>query len=132
LANKEAAKFANDPKQLWNYRWNQSVVARHEAQAEAKAGSYEMELHALRLGDVAIGSNEFELFTDYGVQMKARSPAVQTFIIQLAGPGSYLPSKRAVLGGGYSAIIQSSQIGPDGGQVLVEETIAAWQRFWKK
>jgi hypothetical protein len=57
---------------------------------------------------------------------------VQTFIIQLAGPGSYLPSKRAVLGGGYSAIIQSSQIGPDGGQVLVEETIAAWQRFWKK
>jgi len=36
-----------------------------------------MEWHALRLGDVAIVTNTFELYTDYGVQMKARSPAVE-------------------------------------------------------
>ena len=40
-------------------------------------------MHVLRLGDVAIAANEFELFTDYGVQIKARSPAVQTLVIQL-------------------------------------------------
>ena len=32
---------------------------------------------------------QFELFTDYGVQIKARSRAVQTFLIQLAGGGPF-------------------------------------------
>ena len=47
------------------------------------------------MNDVAIATNEFELFTDYGVQIKARSPAVQTFVIQLTGSGGYLPTERA-------------------------------------
>jgi len=132
LAMREAEKFSKDPKQLWNFRWNQSVVARHAAQMEKKEGTFQMELHALRLGDVAIASNPFELFTDYGVQMKARSPGVQTFVIQLAGSGGYLPSQRAVLGGGYSAVIQSSRVGPEGGQLLVEQTLATWKELWKK
>ncbi|HYF34524.1 MAG TPA: hypothetical protein VD994_04480 [Prosthecobacter sp.] len=128
----EAASFAKDPKQHWNYRWNQSVVDRFAAQKNGTAGSYGMELHTLRLGDVAIATNDFELFTDYGVQMKARSPAVQTFVIQLAGPGSYLPTERAVKGGGYSAVIQSSHVGPEGGQVLVERTVEALNHLWTK
>ncbi len=132
LAKREAEKFAKDPAQLWNYRWNQGVVARYEAQAEQKEGKFQMELHAIRLGDIAIASNPFELFTDYGVQMKGRSPGIQTFLIQLSGSGGYLPTPRAVLGGGYSAVIQSSRVGPEGGQVLVEQTLAAWQDLWKK
>jgi hypothetical protein len=129
-ARKEAEKFAKDPAQRWNYNWNQSVVTRYELQKGGNPGTQKMELHVLRLGDVAIASNEFELFTDYGVQMKARSPAVQTFIIQLTGSGGYLPTERAVRGGGYSAVIQSSRVGPNGGQELVERTVAALQELW--
>ena len=70
-----------------------------------------MELHAIRVGDVAIATNVFELFTSYGLQMKARSRALQTFVIQLAGPGTYLPTPRAVQGGGYSANVESSVVG---------------------
>lgn len=129
-ARKEAEKFARDPAQRWNYHWNQSVVMRHELQKGGDPGTQKMELHVLRLGDVAIASNEFELFTDYGVQMKARSPAVQTFLIQLSGSGGYLPTERAVRGGGYSAVIQSSRVGPNGGQALVEHTVAAMKELW--
>jgi hypothetical protein len=93
---------------------------------------YPMELHVLRLGDVAVATNDFELYTDYGVQMKARSPAVQTFVIQLAGSGGYLPTERAVRGGGYGAVIQSSRVGPDGGQVLVNRTVRAIEELWPK
>ena len=89
-----------------------------------------MELHVLRLGDVAIATNSFELFTDYGIQMKARSPALQTFVIQLAGRGSYLPTVRAAQGGGYSAVPESNQVGPEGGQVLVDRTVAAIEKLW--
>jgi len=131
-ARKEAAKYAKDPAQLWNYRWHQAVVERHEAQQAGTEGPYTMELHVLRLGDVAIASNTFELYTDYAVQMKARSPAVQTFIIQLTGSGGYLPSERAVRGGGYGAVIQSSRVGPEGGQVLVDRTVEAINELWKK
>jgi hypothetical protein len=81
---------------------------------------------------IAICTNEFELYTDFGIQMKARSPAIQTFVIQLAGPGTYLPSERAMKHGGYGAVIQSSQIGPDGGQVLVERTVEALKSMWEK
>ncbi len=91
-----------------------------------------MELHAIRLGDIAIATNPFELFTDYGVRIKARCPALQTFVIQLAGPGSYLPSERAVRGGSYSAIVESNLVGPEGGQVLVDKTIESLTALWSK
>ncbi|MFO7906979.1 MAG: hypothetical protein R6U98_30260 [Pirellulaceae bacterium] len=127
---KQAAQYADDPAQKWNYRWNQAVVERYERQQAGKPEIHEMELHALRLGDVAIATNEFELFTDYGIQMKSRSPAVQTFVIQLTGSAGYLPTRRAVRGGGYSAVIQSSRVGPKGGQRLVDRTVESVRALW--
>ncbi len=131
-AKREADKFRDDSAQQWNFLWNNSVVTRYEAQQAGTESPYRMKLHALRLGDVAIASNDFELYTDFGIQMKARSPAVQTFVIQLAGPGTYLPSERAASHGGYGAVIQSSVVGPKGGQVLVDETVADWNALWAK
>jgi hypothetical protein len=64
--------------------------------------------------------------------MKARSPAVQTFVIQLVCSGGYLPTERAVRGGGYGAVIQSSRVGPEGGQSLVDQTVRAIEELWKK
>jgi hypothetical protein len=61
-------------------------------------------MHVLRFGDVALCTSQFELFTDYGVRIQARSKALQTFVIQLVGPGSCLPAEKAVRGGSYSAI----------------------------
>jgi hypothetical protein len=129
-ARKAVEQYQDDPKEQWKHLWNKSVVDRYETEKAGTSGVFQMELHALRLGDVAIATNEFELFTDYGVQMKARSPAVQTFLIQLTGSGGYLPTPRAVAGGSYSAIIQSSRVGPEGGQVLVDETVKAFNALW--
>jgi len=83
-----------------------------------------MELHVVRIGDVAFATNAFELYLDFGIRMKARSPAVQTFVVQLAGPGSYLPTARAVAGGSYGAVAPSNVVGPEAGDLLVEETLS--------
>jgi hypothetical protein len=131
-AQKEVEKYKDVPAEQWKYLWNKSVVDRYETEKAGTSGTFEMELHVLRLGDVAIATNEFELYTDYGVQMKARSPAVQTFLIQLTGSGGYLPTPRAVAGGSYSAIIQSSRVGPEGGQVLVDRTVDNLNALWSK
>jgi hypothetical protein len=90
-----------------------------------------IELHVLRLGDVAFATNPFECFLDYGLRMKARSPAVQTFCVQLvAGYNGYLPTQRAVSGGHYGAEIASNQVGPEGGQRLVDRTVEVLNQLW--
>lgn len=114
---------------LTRLRWHQGVIERYE-KPESYA-VYPMELHAIRLGDVALATNPFELFLDYGVQIRGRSPALQTFLIQLAcGTGGYLPTRRAVEGGGYSAIPESGFVGPDGGRILVDRTVDVLEGFW--
>ena len=82
------------------------------------------EVHILRMGTIAIATNPFELFLDYGNQIKARSLAEQTFLIQLCcGAEGYLPTKKAEEGGHYSAFIASGQIGHIGGEQLVRQTL---------
>jgi hypothetical protein len=73
-----------------------------------------MEAHSIRLDDIAAAMNDFELFTDFGIQVKARSQAWQEFIIQQAAPGSYVRSVWATRGGGYSAIAESNEVGAEG------------------
>lgn len=129
-ATREVKSLSADPAQKRRMLWHQTVLDRYEQQQSGSVPPYEMELHVIRLGDVAIATNPFELFTEYGIRMKARSPALQTFVIQLAGPGSYLPTAFAVQGGGYSAIVQSSKVGPKGGDKLVERTVEAIKALW--
>ncbi len=69
-AREQAAKYADNPAQMWNFGWHQRVVDRYEAQQAGTEGEQKMELHALRLGDVAIATNHFELYTDYGIRIK--------------------------------------------------------------
>lgn len=102
--------------------FNQLVIDRYNEQQKGEI-SLPVELHTMRLGDVAFCSNRFEYFVDYGMRIKARSKAIQTFIIQLAGNGSYLPTERAMQGGGYGAYVASTPIGPDGGQMIVEQQV---------
>lgn len=131
-AQEQVAALSKDPKNKRRMLWEQDVVDRYERQQAGQIEPYKMELHVLRLGDIAIATNSFELFTEYGIQMKARSPALQTFIIQLAGPGSYVPTARATAGGGYSAIPESNKIGPEGGQALTEQTVKVLESLWSE
>jgi hypothetical protein len=105
--------------------WYGRTVERFEAQRDNPNPMHEMEMHVLRIGDAVICTNQFELFTDYGIQIEGRSKALQTFVVQLVGDGTYLPTERAVRGGSYSAIVHSSLVGPEGGQVLVDQTVEA-------
>jgi hypothetical protein len=122
-----AAQIKEDPKAADRHyrrqKWYEVTVERYLEQAQDPPPTYEFELHVVRLGDVAICTNPFEMFTDYGIRIQARSDALQTFVVQLAGPGTYLPTERAIRGGHYSAVVHSSVVGPDGGQQLVDRTV---------
>ncbi|MBM4028703.1 MAG: hypothetical protein FJ280_25400 [Planctomycetes bacterium] len=105
------------------------VLGRHETQSAAS--TYAMDLHVLRLGDTVIATNPFELYIEYGARIKARSRAAQTLLVQLADDrGRYLPTRRAVAGGAYGSRIEDNVVGPPGGDVLAEKTIAALNGLW--
>lgn len=111
--------------------WLQRTIDRFQTQD--KEPTFTVEVHVLRIGAIAIATNPFELFHDYGAQMKARSKSEQTFVIELTGGwGRYLPTIRAVAGGGYSAVVQSNMVGPEGGQVLVERTVEMINAMWSE
>jgi len=125
---KAEAQIAADPKAvekvLSNVKWYGDAVNRYEKQKTNPHPELKTVIHVLRLGDVAICTNEFELYTDFGVRIQARSNALQTFTIQLAGVGgSYLATENATKHGSYGAIIQSCTVTPESGQILVEHTL---------
>ncbi|MBN2451503.1 MAG: hypothetical protein JXR77_14015 [Lentisphaeria bacterium] len=101
------------------------ILERYEEQKTQP--KLQMELHVIRIGDVAFASNTFELYMDYMHRIQARSPFVQTFVVQLAGTptacSGYLATERGVWGRGYSASLYCNQVSPEGGQELVEQTL---------
>ncbi|MBE6429000.1 MAG: hypothetical protein E7028_10580 [Planctomycetaceae bacterium] len=116
--------------------WHKRIITRYENLKLNPKPTYPTSISVLRIGDIALCTNQFELYSDYGVQMKARSKAAQTFVIQLASgapdSGTYLPTAHAVKGGGYGAVIQSNSVGPEGGLILTEETVKAIERLFSE
>lgn len=102
----------------------QGVVLRYQLQQKTK--TVRVLSHIVRIGDIAIATNPFELFHSYALRMKARVKAKQLMVVQLSnGLGGYLPTQQAIEGGSYSSKAASTFCGPEGGDMLVEETVRA-------
>lgn len=111
-------------KRIWPFGLICDLVRRYEEQDEHP--EHETEVHVIRLGDVVFATNPFELFVEYGMRIRCRSRALQTFLVQLgdgSGNGFYLPTQRALQGDHYSAVIKSNWVGPEGGGMLVDQTV---------
>ncbi len=107
----------------------QGVVLRYRQQKETP--NFECVSHIIRIGTLAVATNPFELFVEYGQRIKARARARQVMLCQLAnGLGGYLPTHAAVDGGSYSSKPASTMVGPESGDVLVEETLKVIAELW--
>ena len=117
-----------DTDRILALRW-EKILKVYESQADEP--EFTMQLHVFRLGDIALATNPFELFLDFGLRIKALSKAEQTFVVQLAcGTGGYLPTVRALAGGGYGAAVTEGLVGPEGGDALVERSVELINAMW--
>ena len=112
-----------------------TIVKRYKEQKTEP--NIQMEMHVIRIGNIAFASNMFELYMDYAHRIQGRSPFEQTFIVQLSaqphrGNGTYLATERAAKGRGYSANLFSNVVSPKGGQQLVEATLEELNNLYKK
>ena len=128
LADKEGDVDYND---VAHMQINLGVLQR--VRLQDTVDTVDTEVHVIRLGTIAIATNPFELFLDYGNQIRARSLAEQTFLIQLAnGAEGYLPTEKAEKGGHYSAFISSGKVGHVGGEQLVRQTLQDIRTLFEK
>lgn len=144
--HKEESEFKTDGTPEENMKHNaliratngryEAVIERYEEQKVNP--KHPMELHVIRLGDIAFASNQFELFIDYMHRIQARSPFTQTFLVQLTAQpgnirsGSYLATERAANNVGYSATMYCNLVSPKGGQQLVEETVKELKALYEE
>lgn len=107
------------------------IVGRYKLQQTVDL--YDIEMHVLRIGDVAFATNPYELFLNYGNQIRARSLAKQTFLIQLCcGSYGYLPTEKAEGGSHYSAFVGSGTTGHQGGEVIVRKTLTEINKMFAR
>ncbi len=101
---------------------NEWAIERYESDEDP---NFDMAAHVVRIGDVGFCTCRFELYMDFMHRVQARSPFVQTFVIELAGDvdGTYLATDRGRKNKGYSASLFCNRVGPEGGQQWVEESL---------
>lgn len=105
------------------------IVKRWELQQETEIFSFQANI--VRIGNIAVATNPFELFVEYGFRIRARSKAEQVCICQLTNDiGGYLPTNAAIAGGSYSSKPASTTVGPIGGDELVERIIKEINDLW--
>ncbi len=107
-----------------------AVIKRYQSQNQEPF--FEYDLQALRLGDCAMVNCPFELYLCFGQIIKARSPANQTFVVQLSGgSGGYLPSPEGERLGGYGGLIINGKVGSEGGYLLADAAVQRINELWQ-
>jgi hypothetical protein len=78
-------------------------------------------LQALRIGELAIVTIPFEAFVEMGIDLKARSPFPDTFVVSLAnGSYGYLPTAAHHQLGGYETWLGTNQVEVGAAQKIVD------------
>lgn len=114
------------------YNFQKGILNLHE---KYRDNPYEqVPLHALRIGGFALATVPCELYSQFGIDIKRRSPAEVTAVSELAhGSLGYCPTIYGILGKGYSgATYYGSNLEPFAGYKMVEElSIMLYELFGK-
>jgi len=129
LRNWPASDDANYPEPLKTDSWADAVGYYRAAEADwprlvAGDSPEPLRLSVLRVGDAAICFNPAELFVEYGLEIRAESPARVTMIAELTdGYAGYVPTRRSLGRGGYETWpAPTSRLSVESGEKIVQST----------
>ena len=91
-------------------------------------------VHVFRIGEVALVTQPCELYCQFGIDIKRRSPTKYTAVVGLAdGYGGYCPTIAGILGGGYSGkAIAWTRLEPMAGYKMVEAAGPMLNKLWRE
>lgn len=95
--------------------------------------SLSSEIQVVSLGDIALVSIPGELFVEYGLEIKKKSPFPHTFIIGYANDYvGYIPTLEAFQEGGYEVRLGlASKLDPKAGEIITKRVLGMLDRLKK-
>ena len=92
----------------------------------------EVLIQTVRVGDLAICSLPFEVLVEIGLELKAKSPAVDTFVVSLANGGyGYLPTPGQHEFGGYETWLGTNKVQKDASEILTAQLFEMLDEMFK-
>lgn len=127
----DAIAYLNSDEPRNAFRTSNAVAAKERYERGDKF--YPCNIYAARLGDILFISSPFELFTEYADRIRMAMFDNVVFDVELThGCMGYLATRNAIQGGGYSAMMFNGVCNADGGDVLVEESVALLKELMTK
>lgn len=119
-----------------NIRGMEMIMAFGTVHLKEKYGNQPFDIlpiHAIRIGELAIATQPCELYCQFGLDIKRRSPVSNTMVVGLSdGFGGYCPTINGIVGGGYSGTsISWTRLEPYAGYRIVETAARLLNNLWQ-
>lgn len=103
---------------------HEATVAQRTLDARNWPETVNVILQAFRVGELGIAALPFEVFTETGLEIKARSPFKHTFTIELAnGTYGYLPTPEQHELGGYETWLGTNRVEREASRKIVTQIV---------
>jgi neutral ceramidase len=106
-------------------------VERFSEEAEAEA-TYQSDVMVMRLGDTALVALPGEMFVQFALLVKERSPFKRTLVVAYANDyAGYVATREAFIGGSYEVwLTLNARIGREGGYLMVEKAVELLEELY--
>jgi hypothetical protein len=89
-------------------------------------------INAAHIGPFAIASNPGELFVEYGLSIKRRSPFPHTVVAELTNDLiMYQPTSAAFAQQGYETLVGANRVSLEGVDVIVNTAVELLEELWQ-
>ena len=124
---------AQRPETVTRLGWRPESFEGAKRTAQAMPRTLNVPVSAARIGPFAMATNAGELFVEWGISVKKRSPFPHTILSELTNDWvGYEPTEQAVQHEGYETLAGVNFVSLEGIQKLVDVSVDLLQELWKK
>lgn len=125
-------KVLSEPKRPDKFPHERTYALRAMQQLESP-DSVQVMLQAVRIGDLGISAIPFEVFSEIGLELKARNPFKPSFTMELANGGyGYLPTPEQHKLGGYETWLGTNKVEEQASVKIVDALLEMFEELEKK
>ncbi|MDF1862258.1 MAG: hypothetical protein P1U87_18725 [Verrucomicrobiales bacterium] len=111
--------------------WRPESFEAAKNSAAGKPNTREIPVSAARIGPLGIATNAGELFVEWGIDIKKRSPAPHTFVSELTNDWiGYEPTAEAFENEGYETLAGVAFVTLEGIETLVDTSVELLEGLW--